>query len=941
MSELRSPPRGGTRLAFRIARRNAVQAPGRSLLIVALIALPVIGLAGLATVVTSTVPTATENADAKLGQTQALVRIVSPPDESLVQSPDEPSYWHVDNDSNGPLNHKASDPYASPASFLPGVRLLSVTQTSITAKTALGTGTIVALEGNMWDPSLGGRYDLIAGHRPGSAQEIMVSPAALMRLGVTIGGTVSIILPKPQMFTVVGILQDASTVSGSQTVFGEPGAFDGLMPDSELTAATFYLPDTRVDWATVRRLNKMGATVLSRDVLLNLPPPSETRIPAQPANIPWTQLGIVVPLAGFTLFEVALLAGAAFAVGVRKQQAGLATIASVGGDRKMLFRVIAFGGLALGIVGGIVGAALGVLGAQIYIALTSDGSNTQYPGFHPNMLVLAGVVIFAAMAGLISAAIPARQASKVDVLAALRGSVRPQKITARRPLIGIVLASIGGGVTLTGGVIVAIPQAQGEVNNVEILAGLALVVVGPVLIQVGAILIAPLILNCLAILFARFGLGARLAYRDAARNAARSVPALAAIMTTVFVGSFVMTYNASSQAEEQATWDYWTAPNIAEANLTNWLPNGNAPTPADADKAATVMKSIFNVTSTRTLQASALPDRFITTALDDALFPSPMLVYSASCPQGVRSGFTNVAGNGGPCAKAPYTIEQRIWVGDASDLSTALGEPASASSRATLTAGGAVSLYPQYVDNGQTTIRFTPSVKIKEQNSDSKNVNPIRTVSLPATVQAPAHGYHFTIFITPETATKLGIAFAPSLVVADVGAPATTAQYDFLGVAATALSRADINGSSVFFRVEPGPPDAAGLAAWILLAICAIITLGAASIAIGLGRADGRRDEYVLCAAGASPRVRRSFGFWQAICLAGTGAIFGVILGVLPVLTLAVAGQNAGAGVLLFTPPTAQLVLAAIGVPLLIAIGSWTTAHGSRRTFESTGLTRS
>lgn len=926
------------RLAFRIARRDALQSPGRTALIVALVAIPVIGLTGLATVVGSTLSTADETVSAQLGQTQARITMVSPPDKTLVQSPDNPEYFA----SNDGITLGDNPQILTPASFLPGARMISVRQTSVTAKTAGGIGSLLASEGTPWDPSLAGHYDLLSGRRPASPTEILASPAALVRLGVSVGGTISTELPRALSFTIVGTLEDHTQPADTQVIYGEPGAFDGVTPDADLAGTVFYLPSTKVEWEKVRRLNTFGATVLSRDVLLNPPPASQTPIPAQGNQIPWSSLSLAFPLAGFALFEVALLAGAAFAVGARKQQKSLATLASVGGDRRMLFRVIAFGGIILGTIGGIIGAGLGVAGAAIFVRFASDGSTTQYPGFHPNAFVLIGVSAFAALAGLLSAAIPARAASKVDVVTALRGSSRPKVVTARRSIVGVVLACAGGVLTLVGGAIALVPQTQGEINETPIVLGLSLVVAGPILEQIGAILIAPLILKWISSLFSGFGLGARLGSRDAARNSARSVPALAAIMTTVFVGSFVMTYNASSEAQETATWDYWTTPNVAQADLTGWLPGGKPATAADVDKAATVIKSTFNVAITQTLSASPLPVQGGTDETESsALFPGPVLEKSKVCPDGIWSRFTNGASNGGPCDLAPYTIKQQIWVGTASDLSAALGVAASATSKATLAAGGAVSLYPEYVHDGRATIGWNTGAQLAAESAKPVDLPPVRSVSVPASIQLPVHGYHFTIFISPETASKLGIAFSPSLVLAKVGAPATDAQYDSLNAAAAVLTGGGADSTPLLFRVEPGPPHAAGGWAWILLVICAIIVLGAASVAIGLARADGRRDEYVLGASGASPGVRRWFGFWQAICLAGTGAIIGVLLGVLPALALSIPNAGTGTAGLLFAPPVAQLALAGLGVPIAIAVGSWVTTRGARKSFASDGLARS
>jgi putative ABC transport system permease protein len=931
---VRSGSRGGTRIALRLAWRSAVQARGRSILIVALIAIPIVGLSGLATVVTSMLPTTQETIATQLGHTQAMLTVVIPADSTLTQSPNQPSYYEFAANSKGATHHKESDPLVAPSQYLAGTRILSIRNTSVTVRTAHGTGSLNAIEGEPWDRSFSGRYDRISGATPHGASEIMASPAALVRLGAHTGDTVSVVLPKAGTFTIVGMLRDRSQPANAQMLFAAPAAFDGVTPESDLAGSQFYLPSTVVDWAMVRKINASGAVVLSRDVLLNPPPPGTIKIPAQDVYIPWSQLTLAFPLAGFALFEVALLAGAAFMVGARRQQHALATLASIGADRRLLFRVITLGGVVLGIIGGILGTALGVAGAWGYIAITADGSATQYPGFHLNALVLAGIVLFAALAGLLSASIPARVASKVDVVTALRGALRPIAVRRRRPVAGVVLACIGVGIALLGGAVALIPQKQGEINLAPILIGMGLVVLGPIVVQIGAILIAPLILNWVARLFARISPGARLGSRDASRNSSRSVPALAAIMTTVFVGAFVMTFVSSSQAQETATWDYWTTPNVAQADLSGWRPNGAAPTMAEAQKAADAIRSTFTVTDVHILRSSLSVDADLPSE-QDTLFASPTLWPSKACPRGMNATPASTPA----CIQAPYDFGQRIWIGTTSDLALALGRPVSRAARAALAAGGVVSLYPQFVDNESVTIGWRTGKQTLRDGAGQKTSAPVRSVTLPATLQIPVHDYHFTMFMSAATARSIGLVAAPTLVLAPVSGPATDAQYDTLNAAATSITGGDPNNSPLFFRVEPGPPNTASVFSWVLLAVCAIIVLGAASVAIGLARADGRRDDYVLHATGAPPALRRSFGFWQAICLAGTGTIIGVVLGTLPVLAIS-RPASANLPTIVFAPPWLQLVLTAVAVPLLIASGSWLLVRTRRRASSSNYLAR-
>ena len=120
---------------------------------------------------------------------------------------------------------------------------------------------------------------------------------------------------------------------------------------------------------------------------------------------------------------------------------------------------------------------------------------------------------------------------------------------------------------------------------------------------------------------------------------------------------------------------------------------------------------------------------------------------------------------------------------------------------------------------------------------------------------------------------------------------------------------------------ESGPDDIVGVAAWVLVGVSGAIALTASAIAIGLARIDGRRDEAILGAMGATRRLRRAVSFWQAVLHAGIGAVVGAGLGLLAAGALALPG-----GPMLFAPPLLQLGIAALGVPLVIAVGAWLLA---------------
>ncbi|WP_375400796.1 FtsX-like permease family protein [uncultured Amnibacterium sp.] len=911
------------RLAWRIARHASL----RSALIVLLIAVPTFGLAGVATVATSMIPTANESATAELGGTQAHLTVVSPPDTTLVQSPNNSSNFRWATDEKGPTHHDESAPLVSPYSYLPAGRLLTLHGTTVTARTAGGVGSFGVTQGDAFDPAFAGKYVRDAGRAPGAASEVMVTPALAERLGATIGSTVHVIQPRAVRLTVVGVLRDLTKPAADEQLFTLPRVIDRSDPRRDPTGTDYYLTGSPVSWPQVQALNKHGAVVLSRAVVEN--PPAVSELGADSPSLP-SQLLIALPLAGFALLEVVLLAGAAFMVGAKRDERTLAMLGAIGANRSALFAVVITTGIVLGALGGVIGTVTGAAAAAVYIRITSDGSITQYPGFHPWPLLLIGIALFGTIAGLAAAVLPARAASRTDVLAALRGSSRPPIARRRRPIAGLIALILGAALTFIGaGLIVAGNSAATNDPHAGLspvqLAGAALAFLGPALMQLGVLLLSRFLLTRIAGLAARFGVGARLGTEDTARNPSRSVPAVAVIMTTLFLGSLLMTIITSMQAQQKMVWNYSTPPQVLQIGLDELYRSPQAHKAQKAEQLNQAVTSSFDVASVHKINSTPIWDGVQT---GRTLIASPMLQDRPRCLVFPRDDQASTAGTECPQA-SPYYLNQRVYLGTAADLAVMLGAPVNEDARATLQAGGAVALYPQYVKNGHLTIQWHTAKQFATAFATGRPITGSKKqLQLPAVVQRPPHDYDYGVFMLTTTARRHGLATQQALTLAPLRSPVTDRQYDQADAAAIAIAGGADQMSPVFARVEQGPPTDGSTTAWAVLALCALIALAAAAIAIGLSRAEGRRDQWILTALGSSPALRRTYAFWQTLSITITGAVLGVLLGLIPVAAIALQhGQTA----IPFVAPWPQLAAAAIGLPLLIAAATSTTSRPPRQ----------
>lgn len=909
-------------LLLHLAWRMARQASLRSVLIVLLIALPTLGLAGVATVATSMIPTPAETLTAELGGAQAHLTVVSPPDSSLAQSPTSIAAYQWDNDDEGPVHHKESDPLVSPFSYLPAGRLLTLHSTTATARTATGIGSFSVAQGDAFNRAFVGKYEQTAGRIPRAANEVMVSPALADRLDAHIGSTVQVTQPASQRFMVVGILRDLTKPATDEQMFTLPRAIDRTDPRTDPAGTDYYLTGGPVSWAQVQGANRQGAVVLSRAVVND--PPQNTVVPEETPGLP-TQLLIALPLAGFALLQVVLLAGAAFTVGAKRDERTLAMLAAIGADRSALFAVVLTTGLVLGALGGLIGTALGAAAAAMYMRITTDGSITLYPGYHPWPLLLLGIAAFGTLAGLAAAVLPARAASRTDVLATLRGASRPPVPRRRHPIAGVIALTAGAALTFAGaGLIVAGNTATTTDPHPALsplqYAGAALALAGPVLMQLGILLLSRLLLSRLADLAARFGVGARLGTQDTARNPSRSVPAVAVIMTTLFLGSVTMSYITSIQAQEEATWNYMSPPQVLQIGLRDLYTSSQSHQARKAMQVNQAVAASFDVASVHPISSTPTWDGVQT---GRTLIASPMLQDRPDCL--VFTG--DQADPAHPCPQAsPYNLNQQIYTGSEADLAVMLDAEPTSATIATLRAGGAVAFYPQYVDHGHITIQWHTAKQFSTAfNTDGPISAPRRQLELPAVVQRPAHDYSYGVFLLTSTAQLQHLTTTQAITLAPLRTPATERQYDQANAAARAITGGDAQtGSLIFIRAEEGPPTTGASTAWAVLALCSIIALAAAAIAIGLSRAEGRRDQWILTALGSSPALRRTYAFWQTLSITITGAVLGVLLGLIPVAAIALQhGQTA----IPFAPPWPQLAAAAIALPLFIAIATSITSR--------------
>jgi putative ABC transport system permease protein len=909
------------RPALLLARRLAFARTGRAVLVAALIGLPIAGLAAGGVLIASTTQSTEDRLTVELGQSAAMLEANGPDLAGMRQDPVDRYTSTIAKKS--PLQRyydRPVDPAAAAADAVPEPDLLgSVPDGTVSIPVRQGTAvvsgprvpvTVNAVEGQTWAGALQGHWERVDGDVPHSEDQVMVSPATLDRLHISVGQTLELNDPVQRQVTVVGTLRDLGQPASSLAVFGQWGSL-GLEDDA---GTQVFLPDRSVTWPEIQRYNDHGIIVESRAVVLHPPFPSQSTR-GSGSLISYGYVG----LAGvFALFEVGLLAAAAFLVSSRADTRTHAVLASIGGDRRFLFTVVSSSGLVLGAVGAVVGTALGLVGGVVAFHLLDDGDRAAFPGVHLPWLVLLAVVALGVLAGWAASLVAARSASRVDVDSALRGATRPAPVSRRRwaAAAGPVLGVLGIVMTLACGAVVLVLNARPvQEDHLALVVG-AGVALGPCLAQLGVVLAARRLLGAVARVGERFGLPARIAVRDAVRNPVRTVPVLASVMSVVFVATVVLTFTASQSTQSNDDYDFRTAAGVGTTSVTD---TDGAP---DADltaRALRVVRQVVPEAHVRVLGAS------VENRSGDEPVTLPVDVHRPDCASGTT----------GPCASwlvTPDTSSPHVLTGSADDLGVLLGHRPSRAARAALDRGDAVAVRPEFLRDG--VVRFdTRKASQFTGFGQQPTGDPLHTATVPAVLEHTDQPLQLAVFLTPQGAERHGLQTARNYLVGTFPGEMPPDRADQLAATWQASAGPQADSWYPSFSIETGPQDPFRPIALVVVLLAGIVTLGATTVAIGLARADGRRDDEVLDAIGASPGVRRRVSTWQAAVLTLVGSLVGVALGILPLraLTLRFTPTPLGVSHLPFAPDPTSLVVLAVGLPLLVTAGVWAVAGRRRR----------
>ncbi|WP_020576883.1 FtsX-like permease family protein [Actinopolymorpha alba] len=868
---------GSWRLALRLGRREIGRSKARSLLIAAMVGVPVLLVTALAVVARTAwdVPPAEQMLRA-LGAADALVTVHDGP---VIQDPR----------AEVPPTPDAAAPSGSPsrtwtaqdvAGAVDGrVLPLRIRGAGALIETADGALATKVRELDLRDPLTKGLARILDGRAPAARGEVAISPALVDR-GYRIGDHLDVGANGERRVTVVGVVRNPADLKGRE-LLGLPGT---VLGDD---AQTSYLVDTGgapITWATVRDLNRAGLTVQSRAVLLNPPPDSEVASEFRRTEGGTGLEPLAILVAACLVLEVVLLAGPAFAVGARRQSRQLALLVAAGASARDVRRVVLGQALALGALIAVGAAGAGILVVVAVRPLVESLVGTELGRLRVHGLDLLLIVGVAILATLTAALAPARQAARQDTLTALAGRRGDVRTRAGWPIAGLVLAGAGVAVVFLGGT-----QASG---------GEIPVVLGTLGLATGAIMLTPSIIGGLGRLGDRLPLSLRLATRDSARHRGRTAPAVAAIMGAVIGVTALAIGSASDFAESRR--DY--TPQERMGTLAVYLNGAGRDHQVEALVAR--LRAELPTHSPRVVRAAGGDIR------------DHRIVGIAGCRE-TRAGCGNTE-------ESFLSVRvSGMLVADAATVEALTGRALTSEQRAVLARGGVLVSDPAQITTAGTTRVKTYHPETAEDGTGTEKDRQTSTVPAAVLAGAPnaAHGEYVNVLAelvgTEETAQRLGLhPRTIQILLPPTGTPITKELEERVDEIVQGL----LPQSTVY--VERGFVQSYTPILAILGGIGGLIVLVGTATATALALDDARPDFATLAAVGASPRTRRRTAMAQAAVIAGLGVLLGVAVGSIPGLAVTWPLTAGSPGGHIIAVPWQLLGLVAVAVPLVAVAGA-------------------
>lgn len=379
-----------------------------------------------------------------------------------------------------------------------------------------------------------------SGRMPRSATEIALPQTLADKHKLTIGSHLQAKTfdDEPVPMTVVGLVADK-------------GVFDDAPAIADRAAVAKWAGEAHYDELKIAgspRSQETLAAAVSRMVgdgtqTLTGPAWIEKRTESLTGDIDVLS-GVFGMFAVIAIFVACLVIANIFTILIAQRTREMALLRCVGASRKQIFGSVLAEAAVVGVVASAAGVlfGLGVTAAGLALAARFDWGIPNV-GVHPNVTALLAPFLVGAIATLLAAIVPARRATRVAPLAALR----PIVAVASSKRAGVVRMIFGALLIGGGGLLLAV-GAAGHAVLIGVAGGL-LSFLG--VLVVGAILVPALVRLAGALPARGGGVPARLAVANAIRNPRRT----AATTSALLIGVTLISLTCVGIASVQRTFD--------------------------------------------------------------------------------------------------------------------------------------------------------------------------------------------------------------------------------------------------------------------------------------------------------------------------------------------------------------------------------------------------
>jgi putative ABC transport system permease protein len=382
-------------------------------------------------------------------------------------------------------------------------------------------------------------WTIIEGHAPTGTQEIVIDEGSAKKGDFTLGQRVKVLLKGPtQEFTIAGIAKfgTADSPAGAtfvgfayntaQKLLAAPGEIDSISAVADAGVSQQQLA------ANIQKVVPSDLEVLTGAQITK---ENQNDIKQ---GLKFFNTFLLV-FAGVAVFVGMFIIYNTFSILVAQRGRELALLRAIGASRRQVLTSVLVEGIAVGVIASLVGFGLGIL---VALGLTSLLSALGFDLPSGSLVVLPRTVIVSLIVGVsvtvVSAFVPARRASRIPPVAAMRDvAIDTSASSRKRAIVGVIALAIGG-LLLAAGLAKGGSGGAAQVGLSALVVFLAATILGPIIARpVSKVLGAPLP--------KLRGMSGTLAKENAARNPRRTASTAAALMIGVGIVGFILVLAAS------------------------------------------------------------------------------------------------------------------------------------------------------------------------------------------------------------------------------------------------------------------------------------------------------------------------------------------------------------------------------------------------------------